>query len=120
MHQVSWAVSAGSQAVAQAPTVKRSKLELNNRPTSSGKAARAGGKRCPRPRQGLGASLIPSSRAELRALPARMCSRPGRFQRQGERMLSLTSGNQEAPCFQILLTFQPPPSSPDQALDNPQ
>lgn len=74
MHQVSWAVSAGSQAVAQASDCE----EVRAGPGQPANKLWEGGQGwweavCPHPGQGLGAPLILSSSTELRALPARMC-----------------------------------------------
>lgn len=78
MHQMSWAVSAGSLSVAQALGCEGIKLELNDQLTSSGKrVSQAGGKQYARSwnlaRIPALSFPIPSSVTELRALLARTC-----------------------------------------------
>lgn len=75
MHQVSWAVSAGSQAAVQASDceVKAGTEQPADKFWEGGPGWwEAVG---PHPRQGLEASITLSSSTEFRALPARMCWR---------------------------------------------
>lgn len=90
MHQVSWAVSAGSQAMAQASGCEGIHVEMNNQLTSSRKkVGQACGKQCvSAPCRGL-------------SLPDRAQGPPSQdlLENQegprGRRMLSLTSESQE-------------------------
>lgn len=74
MHQVSWAVSAGSQAVARASDCDELKAGTEQPADKFWEGGPGWWEAAsPHPGQGLGASLLLSSSTELRALPARVC-----------------------------------------------